>query len=65
VNILAPRCGPAALVREACLCLIDSSQVRWQNRMYFFGVSAQLIWPILVDYVLKAISMSRFRWLKR
>lgn len=39
-----------ALVNEAYLRLIDSSRVRWQNRAHFFGVSAQLMRRILVDF---------------
>lgn len=38
-----------ALVNEAYLRLVDSSQVRWQNRAHFFAVSAQLMRRILVD----------------
>lgn len=39
-----------ALVNEAYLRLIDSSQVRWQNRAHFFAVAAQLMRRILVDF---------------
>ncbi len=39
-----------ALVNEAYLRLIDSSQVRWQNRAHFFAVSATLMRRILVDF---------------
>jgi RNA polymerase sigma factor (TIGR02999 family) len=39
-----------ALVNEAYLRLIDQRNVRWQNRAHFFGISAQLIRRILVDY---------------
>jgi RNA polymerase sigma-70 factor, ECF subfamily len=39
-----------ALVHEAYLRLIDASQVEWQNRAHFFGVSANLMRRILVDY---------------
>jgi len=39
-----------ALVNEAYLRLIDWKQVRWQNRAHFFGVSAQLMRRILVDF---------------
>jgi RNA polymerase sigma factor (TIGR02999 family) len=39
-----------ALVNEAFLRLVDSSQVRWQNRAHFFAVSAQLMRRILVDF---------------
>ena len=38
-----------ALVNEAYLRLIDSSQVRWQDRNHFFAISAQLMRRILVD----------------
>jgi len=39
-----------ALVNEAYLRLIDWKNVRWQNRAHFFGVSANLMRHILVDY---------------
>lgn len=39
-----------ALVHEAYLRLIDQHSVQWQNRAHFFGVAAQLIRRILVDY---------------
>ena len=39
-----------ALVHEAYLRLVDLNNVRWQNRAHFFGVSAQLMRHILVDY---------------
>ena len=39
-----------ALVHEAYLRLIDQRKTRWQNRAHFFGISAQLIRRILVDY---------------
>jgi RNA polymerase sigma factor (TIGR02999 family) len=39
-----------ALVHEAWLKLIDQRNVQWQNRAHFFGVAAQLIRRILVDY---------------
>jgi len=39
-----------ALVNEAYLRLIDLRQVRWQNRAHFFGVAAQLMRHILVDF---------------
>jgi len=40
----------SALVNEAYLRLIDWKNVRWQNRAHFFGVSAQLMRRILVDF---------------
>ena len=39
-----------ALVNEAWMKLIDQRSVHWQNRAHFFGVAAQLIRRILVDY---------------
>lgn len=40
----------SALVNEAYVRLIDWKNVHWQNRAQFFGVSAQLMRRILVDY---------------
>ena len=40
----------SALVNEAYLRLVDWKNVRWQNRAHFFGVSAQLMRRILVDF---------------
>lgn len=39
-----------ALVHEAYLKLVGQHSVRWQNRAHFFGIAAQLIRRILVDY---------------
>ena len=39
-----------ALVNEAYIRLVDSSQVQWQNRAHFFAVSATLMRRILVDF---------------
>jgi RNA polymerase sigma factor (TIGR02999 family) len=39
-----------ALVHEAWMKLIDQRSVQWQNRAHFFGVAAQMIRRILVDY---------------
>ena len=39
-----------ALVNEAYVRLIDLGQVQWQNRAHFFGVAAQLMRHILVDF---------------
>src|SRR5918993_3083273 len=40
----------SALINEAYLRLIDWKDVRWQNRAHFFGVAAQLMRRILVDF---------------
>ena len=39
-----------ALNNEAYLRLIDWKQVHWRNRAHFFGVAAQLMRRILVDF---------------
>src|SRR5262249_11967303 len=39
----------AALVHEAFLRLVDQ-RVAWRNRAHFFGIAAQLMRRILVDY---------------
>jgi RNA polymerase sigma factor (TIGR02999 family) len=39
-----------ALVNEAYLRLVDQKRVRWQNRAHFWGVAAQMMRRILVDY---------------
>jgi RNA polymerase sigma-70 factor, ECF subfamily len=41
---------PTALVHEAYLRLIDQTRVEWQNRAHFFGVAAEMMRRILVDY---------------
>jgi RNA polymerase sigma-70 factor (ECF subfamily) len=40
----------SALVNEAFLRLIDQRNVQWQNRAHFFGIAAQMMRRILVDY---------------
>ncbi len=39
-----------ALIHEAYLKLIDQRRVNWQNRAHFFGIAAQAMRRILVDY---------------
>jgi RNA polymerase sigma factor (TIGR02999 family) len=40
----------SALVNEVYLKLVDVRQMQWQNRAQFFGVCAQLMRRILVDF---------------
>ena len=40
----------SALVNEAFMKLIDQKSVHWQNRAHFFGLAAQMMRRILVDY---------------
>ena len=42
--------NPTALVHETYLRLIDQRHVSWQNRAHFFGVAAEMMRRILVDY---------------
>ena len=39
-----------ALIHETYLKLIDQRDVNWQNRAHFFGIAAQAMRRILVDY---------------
>lgn len=39
-----------ALVNEAYLKLVEQNRVVWQNRAHFFGIAANLMRRILVDY---------------
>jgi len=39
-----------ALVNEAYFRLVDQKSVRWQNRAHFFGVAAQIMRRILINY---------------
>ena len=40
----------SALVNEAFVRLVDQRNVHWQNRAHFFGIAAQMMRRILVDY---------------
>jgi len=40
----------SALVNEAYMKLVDITRVEWKNRAHFFGVSAQMMRHILVDF---------------
>jgi RNA polymerase sigma factor (TIGR02999 family) len=48
-----------ALIQEAYLRLIDWENVRWQNRAHFFGVAAQMMRRILVDYAVEQKALKR------
>lgn len=41
---------PTALVHEAFLRLIDQTRVSWQSRAHFFGLAANMMRRVLVDY---------------
>lgn len=48
-----------ALVHEAYMQLVDQTRVNWQSRAHFFGVAAQLMRRILVDYARSAHAAKR------
>jgi RNA polymerase sigma-70 factor (ECF subfamily) len=48
-----------ALINEAYLKLIDQRDVNWQNRAHFFGIAAQAMRRILVDYARQRQSEKR------
>ncbi len=50
---------PTALVHETYLRLMDQKDVQWQNRSQFFGVAAQLMRRILVDYARRHHAVKR------
>jgi RNA polymerase sigma-70 factor, ECF subfamily len=41
---------PTALVHEAYLKLMHNPPTEWQNRAHFFGIAAQVMRQILIDY---------------
>ena len=49
----------SALINEAYVRLIDWKAVRWQNRAHFFGVAAQMMRRILVDFARKRPKVSK------
>jgi RNA polymerase sigma factor (TIGR02999 family) len=50
---------PTALVHEAYLRLADQRQVDWQNQAHFFGVAAQVMRRVLVDYARRRAATKR------
>jgi RNA polymerase sigma factor (TIGR02999 family) len=41
---------PTALVHEAYLRLVEEKNIRWQNRAHFYGMAANMMRCILIDY---------------
>ena len=41
---------PTALVHEAYLRLVNTTQVNWQSRVHFYGIAARLMRRVLVDH---------------
>ena len=49
----------SALVNEAFVRLVDQRNVQWQNRAHFFGIAAQTMRRILVDYARQLRAVKR------
>ncbi len=39
-----------ALINETFLRLVDQDRVRWQNRSHFYGIAAQIMRRVLINY---------------
>ena len=50
---------PTALVNEAYLELVGQEDIDWRNRSHFFGVAAQLMRRILVNYASRKKAQKR------
>jgi len=48
-----------ALVNEAYLRLVDQRNTRWQNRAHFFGIAAQIMRRILMNYARDRVRLKR------
>lgn len=49
-----------ALVNEAYLRLVDQKKTQWQNRAHFFGIAAQIMRRILLNYARDQHRQKRF-----
>lgn len=50
---------PTALVNEAYMRLVGQRGVQWQNRSHFYGIAAQVMRRVLLDYARKHKSAKR------
>jgi RNA polymerase sigma factor (TIGR02999 family) len=50
---------PTALVNEAYLRLIDSRQMRWQDRSHFLAMAARVMRHIMVDHARRRLTAKR------
>lgn len=51
--------NPTALVHELYLRLIDQRRTDWKNRAQFFGIAAQIMRRVLVDYARRRLARKR------
>jgi len=47
------------LVNEAFLRLVDQTDIRWQDRVHFFGFAARIMRQILIEYLRKRLAKKR------
>jgi RNA polymerase sigma factor (TIGR02999 family) len=50
---------PTALVNEAYIRLVDTKNIRWQDRSHFFAMAARFMRNILVDYARRRMRAKR------
>jgi RNA polymerase sigma factor (TIGR02999 family) len=50
---------PTALVHEAYVRLVGQNRPHWQNRAHFFGIAAQIMRRILIDYARERLAAKR------
>ncbi len=50
---------PTALINEAYIRLMDQSSPTFENRAHFYGIAAQIMRQILVDFARKRLSAKR------
>ena len=50
---------PTALIHEAYVRMVDQSMPQWRNRSHFFGIAAQIMRQVLVDFARKHRSAKR------
>lgn len=48
-----------ALINETFLRLVDQSRVKWQNRAHFYGIAAQLMRRVLLNYARDKVRAKR------
>jgi RNA polymerase sigma factor (TIGR02999 family) len=54
-----------ALINEAYIRLVDHKGIRWKNRAHFYGVAAQAMRRVLVDYARTRGSAKRWGGMRR
>ena len=52
---------PTAVVNEAFLRMLPQREIAWENRAHFFGIAAQMMRRVLVDYARRRRAGKRAR----